>query len=56
MKEDKKREYVSPKVNVLEMQTRQQMLSGSDYYAPAKDNTTEDGTEQYVGGNTDSWF
>ena len=49
-------EYLAPQVKVVDMQTRQHMLAGSDYYAPAKDNTTEDGTEQYVGGNTDSWF
>ena len=54
MKEDKKREYVSPQVNVMEMQTRH-MLAGSDYYAPAKDGSG-DGTEQYGNGNTDSWF
>ena len=49
-------EYLAPNVKVVDMQTRQHMLAGSDYYSPAKDDATNDGTEQYDNGNTDSWF
>ena len=48
-------EYLAPKVKVVEMQAKQHMLAGSDYYAPAKDDSS-DGTVGYVDGNTDSWF
>ena len=48
-------EYLAPKVKVVEMQAKQHMLAGSDYYAPAK-NSSDDGTEQYGEGNTDGWF
>ena len=48
-------EYLAPKVKVVEMQAKQHMLAGSDYYAPAKDDSS-DGTEQYEGGNTNDWF
>ena len=48
-------EYLAPQVKVVEMQARQQMLAGSEYYSPARDGLS-DGTEQYVEGDTDGWF
>ena len=48
-------EYLAPKVKVVEMQAKQHMLAGSDFDAPAKDDSS-DGTEGYVDGNTDGWF
>ena len=51
-----KGEYLAPKVKVVEMQTRQHILTGSDYYSPAKDDTSHDGTEGYDTGNASGWF
>ena len=48
-------EYLAPKVKVVDMQTRQHMLAGSDFDTPAKDDSS-DGTEGYDEGNTSSWF
>ena len=52
MKEEKKREYVSPKMKTVAVRSFE-MLCGS-FDAVGSDNT--DGTEKYGEGNTSGWW
>ena len=50
-----KKQYATPQVKVVKTTVRHQMLAGSVFNAPAKASSDE-GTEQYGNGSTDSWF